>query len=131
MDGLSGAANVIAVVDIALKLGEACQRYYMGVKNARTDIQRVRNSLESLTDILQNIATVAEEGKHPSLASVGNPLQQCKNDLILVNKRLEPSKHFKLQALKWPFNEKEVSKLVYDIERHKANLNLALTTSTM
>lgn len=131
MDGLSAAASVIAVVDIALKLGETCQRYYMGVKNARRDIQRVRNSLESLTDILQNIQTVVEEGKHPSLASLSSPLQQCGNDLTIASKKLQPSKHSVLQALKWPFNEKDVSKLVYDIEKHKANLNLALTTSTM
>lgn len=131
MDGLSAAASVIAVVDIALTLGEACQRYYMGVRHARKDIQRVRNSLESLTDILQNVQAVVQDGRHPSLASIRAPLQQCESDLTLVNKKLQLSKHFSFQALKWPLNEKEVSKIIADMERHKANLNLALASSTM
>lgn len=41
MDGLSGAASVIAVVDITMKLGLALKDYYEGVRDAREDIQKL------------------------------------------------------------------------------------------
>lgn len=41
MEGLAGAASVIAVVDITMKLGSALKDYYEGVRDAREDIQKL------------------------------------------------------------------------------------------
>ncbi|KAI2475126.1 hypothetical protein Ptr902_13251 [Pyrenophora tritici-repentis] len=38
MDGLSGAASVIAVVDISVKISSLCYQYSVAVKDAKNDI---------------------------------------------------------------------------------------------
>jgi hypothetical protein len=41
MDGLSGAASVIAVIDMSAKIVSLCFQYSMAVKDAKDDIERV------------------------------------------------------------------------------------------
>lgn len=41
MEALGGAASVIAVVDIAMKVGSTLKDYYEGVRDAREDIQKL------------------------------------------------------------------------------------------
>jgi hypothetical protein len=48
-------ASVLAVVELALKAGETCQRYYVSMANARRDIDRIRYQLENRTDVRQII----------------------------------------------------------------------------
>ncbi|KAH7378939.1 hypothetical protein BKA64DRAFT_241751 [Cadophora sp. MPI-SDFR-AT-0126] len=64
MDGLSGAASVIAVIDISAKIFELCQIYFAEVKEARKDIQRLRVGVISLQDVMHDMKDLAEE---PSL----------------------------------------------------------------
>jgi hypothetical protein len=52
MDGLSGAASVIAVIDISAKIVSLCFRYSMAVKDAKDDIKRVQRKLSDITHIL-------------------------------------------------------------------------------
>ena len=41
MDGISGAASIIAVVDISAKIASLCFQYSVAVKNAKEDIKRL------------------------------------------------------------------------------------------
>jgi hypothetical protein len=41
MDGLSAAASVIAVLQISAQLFDLCRTYYLNVKDARKDTQRL------------------------------------------------------------------------------------------
>ena len=143
MDGLSRAASVIAVVQISAQVFDLCRTYYLEVKEARKDIQRLRDEVISLQDVLTNVADLAEDpgSAKPLILSLLNqhdgPVQQCQKDLIGLIAKLEPGKgknkmnQFGLRALKWPFTSKDVEKLLVMIERHKATFNLALTTDHM
>jgi hypothetical protein len=55
MDGLSGAASVIAVIDISAKIVSLCFRYSMAVKDAKDDIEHVQRKLSDITHILEQI----------------------------------------------------------------------------
>jgi predicted translin family RNA/ssDNA-binding protein len=55
MDGLSGAASVVAVIDISAKIVSLCSRYSMAVKVAKDDIERVQRKLSDITHILEQI----------------------------------------------------------------------------
>lgn len=139
MDGLSGAASVIAVIQISGQVFDLCRAYYLEVKEARKDIQRLRDEVTSLQDVLANVADLAEDpgSAKRSILSLLNqydgPVQQCQKDLTGLIAKLEPGqgknqmKQFGLRALKWPFTSKDVEKLLTDIGRHKATFNLALT----
>lgn len=139
MDPLSGAASIIAVVHISGQVFDLCRTYYMGVKEARKDIQLLRDELTSLQDVLTNVADLAEDRDSVKLSILGllnqpdGPVQQCQKDLAGLVAKLEPGegkgkmKQFGLRALKWPFSGKDVEKLLATLGRHKATFNLALT----
>jgi hypothetical protein len=139
MDGLSAAAGVIAVVQISGQVFLLCQTYYLEVKEARTDIQRLRDEVTSLQDVLTNVADLAEDPSSAKLSILSllnqqdGPVQQCQRDLLELVAKLEPGqgknkmKQFGLRALKWPFSSKDVEKLLTTIGRYKVTFNLALT----
>ena len=55
MDGLSGAASVIAVVDISAKIISLCYQYSVAVKEAKDDIERVQRKVSDITHTLEKI----------------------------------------------------------------------------
>ena len=139
MDGLSGAAGVIAVVQISGKVFDLCRTYYLEVKNARKDIQRLRDEVTSLQDVLASVADLADAPSSGKLSILGllnrpnGPVQQCHTELTRLVAELEPGqgkdtmKQFGLRALKWPFSSKDVDKAIIAIGRYKATFDLALT----
>jgi ankyrin repeat domain-containing protein 50 len=140
MDGLSAASSVIAVIQISSQIFDLCRTYYLNIKDARKDIERLRNEITALQDVLVNVADLANDPNPFSLKTLSlisredGPLQQCQLELMALAARLEPGegtnkmKAFGLRALKWPFTSKEVDKILIYIGRHKSTLNLALTT---
>lgn len=143
MDGLSAAASVVAVIQISGHVFDLCRTYYSEVKEARKDIQRLRDEVTSLQDVLTNVADLADAPSPAHLSilnllnQVDGPVQQCQAQLTELAAKLEPGqgknkmKQFGLRALKWPFSSKEVEKTVVTIGRHKATFGLALAADHM
>ena len=140
MDGLSGAASVIAVIDISAKIFELCQTYVSAVKEARKDIQRLRDGVTSLQDVMTDVKDL-EEDPSSSKRSVfsrlnqhNGPVQQCERDLRRLMAQLEVGdeekkmRQFGLRALKWPFSTKDIDKRLQVINDHKATFTLAITS---
>jgi hypothetical protein len=139
MAALGEAASIIAVIQVSGKVFDLCQTYYLGVKEARKDIQRLREEVMLLQDILTNVADLAEDPgtAKQSILSLLNqphgPVQQCQKDLTGLVAKLEPGqakdkmKQFGLRALKWPFTSKDIEKLLVITGRYKVTFNLALT----
>jgi prefoldin subunit 5 len=55
MDGLSGAASIIAVVDISDKIVSLCYQYSIAVKDVKDYIERVQRKVSDITYILEKI----------------------------------------------------------------------------
>ena len=140
MDGISGAASVIAVIDISAKIFELCQTYVSAVKEARKDIQRLRDAVTSLQDVMTDVRDLAEDPSS-SIRSVfshlsqhNGPVQQCERDLRRLMAQLEigegenKMRQFGLRALKWPFSSKDIDKRLQVINDHKSTFTLALTS---
>jgi hypothetical protein len=139
MAGIGEAASVIAVVQISTQVFDLCRTYYLEVKEARKDIQRLRDEVTSLQDVLTNVADLAEDPGSAKLSILGllnqqdGPVQQCQKDLLGLVAKLETGqgkdkmKQFGLRALKWPLSSKDVDKVLTTIGRQKATFNLALT----
>ena len=138
MDGLSAAASVIAVVQISGQIFQLCQTYYLEVKDAKNDIQRLRNEVMTLRGIassVNDLISTAESNKLPVLESLNQNhglLQHYQLELDNLAVRLEKAlgknkmKKFGMRALKWPFDKKEVDNAVAIIERCKTTFNLAV-----
>jgi uncharacterized phage infection (PIP) family protein YhgE len=140
MDGLSGAASVIAVIQIAQSVASGLKDYYEGVRDARSDIRKLYSSIKGLEAILSTIQDLLNRGD-AGLAelkqSLESPLRQSELDLTKLRLDLQGSQE-KLQkfgraaqSLAWPFKKKDVEKTVKGLERNKSALMLALGVESL
>lgn len=140
MDGLSGAASVVAVIDISAKITSLCFQYSVAVKNAKKDIERLQRKVSDIENILGEIKQLLD-GRDKTLLSatrkLSGSLEQCFQQLVKLKTQLEPGKtrkamsQFGVRALKWPFTSEEVEKLVANLERYEQTYTLALQTDQM
>jgi hypothetical protein len=138
MDGLSSAASVIAVIQIAQSIGSALKDYYESVRDAREDIRKLYDSVKSLEIILSTIQNLLNLRRDEALLNSAllkgpsGPLKQAELELQKLNTQLKilPS-HQRglgkaLRSLTWPFFKKDVEKAVVCIDRHKSSLILEI-----
>src|SRR5436189_3788063 len=143
MDGISAAASILAVIQISGQVINLCRTYYSEVRDASTDIQRLREEITALQNVLTKVADMANTSDSVKLSTLDllnqpdGPAQQCLTELITLAAKINPGqgkdtmKQFGLRALKWPFSSKEVGRAVTAIGRHKATFNLALAADQM
>lgn len=135
MDGAGAAASVVALIEISAKIVLLTVEYATQVKSAKEDIARFRVELEAFVKVLQSLHELAqnpEAAKLVTFRSLTKSIQQCKLDLQLMQKRLEPSKSRKtmsrygVRALKWPFESRELYNHIGILERYKSTFSTAL-----
>lgn len=138
MDGLSGAASVIAVVQITQSIASALKDYYEGVRDAREDIQKLYNSVKSLEHVLSTLQDLLNRRPDGSILdsdffkSPTGPLRQVEQELLKLRVELKvvlkdsKASTRALRSLVWPFKKKGVEKTVIVIERHKLSLTLKI-----
>jgi hypothetical protein len=132
-DPLGATASIIAII----QLSSDVVKYINGVGGATKERKRLRDGVRACEFILQQLkddADDTEEGKAWSetiktLEDTDAPLGRLWVALNVVKAKLEPKTGLEkaLTSLKWPFNEKEVEKIISVIEREKTLLQLALT----
>ncbi|KAI0592690.1 ankyrin repeat domain-containing protein [Pyrenophora tritici-repentis] len=131
MAGLGEAASVIAVLQLSGKVFN-----YIGTaKDSSEDRKRLREEVRACRDILRMLNEDYEDAKDTedsdiwaatihTLQSSNGPLSRLQSALIQVERRLSSKNTFKT-TLKWPFQEKEVRKIIEAIEHEKSLLVLA------
>jgi hypothetical protein len=135
MDGLSGAASVIAVIDLSAKITALCFQYSIAVKDAKNDIERIQKKVDDIKHIVESIKNLLD-GPHKAQLSTTHglfkPLKQCLQQLELLKQQLEPGNtrkamsRFGVRALKWPFTSKQVENTVSSLEGYERSFTLAL-----
>ncbi|OAL26569.1 hypothetical protein AYO22_04180 [Fonsecaea multimorphosa] len=131
MDGLSDAATIIAVIKLSCEVVG-----FVGTAiGATKERKRVREEVQACQTILQQLKDEAEESEEgqrwakiiKALEEPHAPLGRLWIALNVLKTRLEPKGGPKLlTSLRWPFQRKEVEKIIDSIEREKALLGLAL-----
>lgn len=141
MDGLSvasGIAGIVSVTDIVVR---ALIKYVSEVKDAKKEISALLTETSSLYGILRSLELLACQFQNePVKAGIQTQhLHYCYMTLERLRRLLEdayPSKHerpikvFEMK-LRWPISKPETEKLVDELQRHKATLNLALAADGM
>ena len=135
MDGLSGAASVIAVIDLSAKITSLCFQYSVAVKNSKKDIERLQRKVSDIKGVLEEVKQLLD-GRDKTLLSathkLSDSLKECFLQLTELNKQLEPGKtrtamsQVWVRALRWPFTSKEIEMLVARLERYEQTYALAL-----
>jgi tRNA uridine 5-carbamoylmethylation protein Kti12 len=136
MDPLSVTGSVIAVVQLSAEVVQ----YINLAAGATKERKRLRNEIQACDDILQQLKDEANEpeaGKAWSdtiraLEAPGAPLGRLWVALDVVRAKLLDQSGVKkaIAILKWPFEEKELEKIIGVIEREKSLLLLALTNES-
>ncbi|KAK6510684.1 hypothetical protein TWF506_009786 [Arthrobotrys conoides] len=133
MDGLSAAANIIAVVQAATEVGKLCVQYAREVKNASKDIERVKAEVDAISTLLlhtQRLLDGPYRNKLSASTDLDYSLTDCKNQLDYLLRKFEVEfthplggksrrrdkllRHFKISShdLKWPFTKTEVEDII-------------------
>ncbi|RKL05191.1 hypothetical protein BFJ70_g17144 [Fusarium oxysporum] len=129
------AVSVITIIDLSAKVSTRCFQYLTAVGNARADITRLQSRLDDLSACLRGAHRVLHGSNNQALAvsrELINSLDGCKSELVQVQNRLDPGKARKtmrrlgLRALKWPFDSKEVSGIVANLDYYKQTIMLCL-----
>ncbi|KAF5675931.1 hypothetical protein FDENT_9649 [Fusarium denticulatum] len=129
------AASVIAIIDLAAKVATLCFQYSTAVGNARADVAHLQSRLNDLDACLRGVHRILHGPNNQALPisrELIDSLNGCKSELAQVQNRLDPGKARKtmrrlgLRALKWPFDSKEVSGIVANLERYKQTIMLCL-----
>ncbi|KAH6708890.1 hypothetical protein BKA61DRAFT_696799 [Leptodontidium sp. MPI-SDFR-AT-0119] len=139
MKPLSGAASVIAIIQIAQSIGAALKGYYESVRDAREDIQKLYDAIRSLETILYSFKRIYTRHNGQDLVSVTvfiddvGPLKQTQAELMKLRAEFDAdplsdptTKRFgkAVRALVWPFKKKDVERIVVLNEQHKGSLSL-------
>ncbi|OAQ62508.1 vegetative incompatibility protein HET-E-1 [Purpureocillium lilacinum] len=135
MEGLGVAASVIAVVELSAKVASLCLEYSKGVKNAKDDIARLRTEVVGLQSAAKSVdeLLIGPSGERLKASQqLRNTVRESQAQLRTLHERLRPKTarealtRLRLRALKWPFENSEVEKVIQDITRCTQAINLAL-----
>jgi hypothetical protein len=132
MDGLSIAANVIAVLQLT---GEVIS-YLNDVKNAPKQCQECTIEASNLQSLLVNLRYRLEEGKNGdawftavrALDCENGPLDQykCALEELLAKVEIQTVGQKIKRRLLWKFKKEEVASIMARMERLKSLINIAL-----
>ncbi|RYP51983.1 hypothetical protein DL768_002779 [Monosporascus sp. mg162] len=129
------AASVVAIIGLSAKVANLCLQYSTAVRNAGADITCLRTRLDDLGTSLQGVQHLLDGRNNQELATsrkLVDSLDGCTSELAQLQSRLDPGKarkamrRFGLHALKWPFDSKEVSGIVSNLEHYKQTIMLCL-----
>ncbi|KAF5525811.1 hypothetical protein CGCA056_v003708 [Colletotrichum aenigma] len=138
------AAEAIGLTASLIAISELCVKsiaLYRTVKDATKNRARLAAEIQfckAVIDELQNAsADDVWKATMEVLVGDGGPLKLLEETLLSLHQKLtpreaSPSKGFRhgLNVLKWPFEEKEIKKILDMIERQKASLSLALDNNS-
>jgi hypothetical protein len=139
MEGVGAAANIIAVINLSAKVASLCFQYSSAVKNARSDVERLQGELERLETTLQGAQRLLESPNGKKLQTsqgLGNGLIDCFSQLSELQSRLEKKlnpgsarkamSRIGFRALKWPFESKEIDRIIENLEQYRGTLSAGL-----
>ncbi|KAJ0133229.1 hypothetical protein HZ326_22093 [Fusarium oxysporum f. sp. albedinis] len=123
LEGIGIAANIIAVVDLSAKVIGWCARYAQDVKHAKEDkarlsreVTRLHLELQNARDLLNGLQGLRLKASHALFLATADSESQ----LRYLEKSLafsQQSGKMRLDALKWPFQSKEVDVIAQGLRR--------------
>lgn len=150
MDGVSTVASVIAVVQITQAVGKALRDFYRDLRDARSEIEQLYDSVVSLETIAKGLESlVAKSGQDMMnvalLEDPEGPLKKALKELQSVKTTLgvevlagSTFQKIKLSVRKelrrsigWPFKKGDVMAIVQRLESHRNILMMDISVNTL
>lgn len=149
MDGLSVASSIAGLVALADTIFTRLYRYVRAVKRAAKDVEELAVGIRTLSSLLHGLNLVLdgleeEEGYKGNLSNLAqfrlHHVRCCLTTLTEIRKKLDKYQQEgedyqaakqTLRNLKWPFSVSDIKRLLTEVEKHKANITLALSRDTL
>ncbi|KAM0793863.1 hypothetical protein BDR22DRAFT_877766 [Usnea florida] len=135
MDPLSVAASVAGLVSLTFEISQTVGHYYKAVKDAPKSIQEIQQELSLMHSTLQQLEDLLR-GPHMSRSSFAQSsvLTTAVFSCIQINEEIsaklaqpKPDRLSRsMEALKWPFSEKEVQKKLETLRRYTSTFQFSL-----
>jgi hypothetical protein len=141
MDGLSSAASVIAVIQLAGSILKICGGYIHEVKDARKEITSLQQQVEGITTVLEKLREHLQGPNGTKLFTsqiLDGSIADCRSVLEALEKKIHPDKtglgtvkkkmrRLGIRALKWPLKRTEVQEVMSELEKYKSLFTLSLS----
>jgi hypothetical protein len=140
MEPLSGAASVIAVIQLTGKIVEICGGYINKVKNVKQDILRLQQEIRGLTEVLEMLDNLLRGPDSSTLTTsrkLFDDVTKCSSTLTRLKEKIDPEttqrplRRWGLRALKWPLERGEVAEAINDVKGYQSLFSLALQVDQM
>ncbi|KAJ6142464.1 hypothetical protein N7471_001917 [Penicillium samsonianum] len=135
MDPLSGAASVIAVIQLTGVILQICEKYLNNVKSAKQDIQRFQEKVAALSQVLHSLDELirgSDGNKLTATQDLVDNIAKCSSALTNLKERINPEttqkqmRKWGLRALKWPLARSEADFAIMELESYKTTFALSL-----
>ena len=135
MDPLSGAASVIAVIQLTGVILQICGKYLNNVKNAKKDIQLFQEKVAALSQVLHSLDELirgSDGNKLTATQDLVDNIAKCSSALTNLKERINPEttqkqmRKWGLRALKWLLARSEVDFAIMELESYKTTFALSL-----
>jgi len=140
MEGVSAAANIIAVVQLLERVATLCFKYGKAVRSAKSDIERLQAELGRLKTVLgdaQKLLGSPNGARLSTSQAFCGTLKECLSQLDAVEiplneksmgtgKRKIVMSRMGFRALKWPFESEEVTRIVQALKECRDALSASL-----
>jgi len=129
------AASALAIVELSAKIISQCLQYSRDVRHAKNDIARVEKEVTNLSTVMKRLHDLLDSPhgiRLQTFQEVRDALEDGRSQLGSLHDKLIPGKgrqamrQFGLRALKWPFDSKEVEKILQELARCMQPVTTAL-----
>lgn len=128
-------ASALAVTELSAKVIQLCGKYWGAVRHAKEDIDRVIKEVKSVKEVVDNLEILLKGTGGTKLSTsqkLRDALGECRSQLESLEGRLAPSStrrlmnRFRINDLKWPFENEDVEKILQGLSRCTQSLTAAL-----
>ena len=123
--------SIIGTIAAVASITSSVVNYIKAVKHASTESRQLLLEVKCTSGALISIQDLAEETSPEdpwwrNLTALADPLEQYQTLLKNLFNRLEPTTGSKREALKWPFQKKDITETLENLDRQKAAFMLTL-----
>lgn len=135
MEGLGVAASVVAVLQLSAAVASLCLRYCKDVRQAKDNVMRLRGQVirlqstsKSVQDLLEGPGGMKLKSSQQLLVAIHDGRSQLEGlqEKLRLKITRQAMSRLGLHSLKWPFQSKDVEKIVQDLGRCTETISLAL-----
>lgn len=122
-------------IEISAKVLSLSWKYYADVKDAREDIKRLQNEVETFQETFQRLQELANSANSSGISmrsQLAKAIKEAETEVADLLNRLDQGKgkramhRMGLRSLAWPLKQEDLEKCVSNLEKYRSEVSLYL-----